>query len=76
LSVFSRGSAEPSADGKTFVFVSEAIENIPAGWKARLTYRFLSPDEFEQTFDLASAEKDFECYSRGIMKRKPLNPGK
>lgn len=39
----------PPADGKTFVFVSEAIENIPAGFKARLTYRILDADSFEQT---------------------------
>lgn len=59
----------PPADGRTFVFVTERIENIPAGFKARLTYRILDPDAFEQTFDLAAPGKDFECYSRGVMKR-------
>src|SRR5688572_27370767 len=29
-----------SADGKTIVFISEGIENIPAGWRARETYKF------------------------------------
>lgn len=58
------------ADGKTFVFVTEAIENIPAGFTARLTYRVLDADTFEQTFDLAAPGKDFECYSNGVMKRK------
>ncbi len=57
------------ADGKTFVFVSESIENIPAGFKARLTYRLLDPDSFEQTFDLAPPGQAFTCYSKGVMKR-------
>src|SRR5262245_54129304 len=34
-----------SADGKTFVFTTERIENIPAGWRARETYRILNADE-------------------------------
>ena len=29
---------QPSADNKTIVFVSEAIENIPTGYRARETY--------------------------------------
>jgi hypothetical protein len=57
------------ADGKTFVFVSEAIENIPPGFRARLSYRLVGPDSFEQTFDLASPGQDFQCYSKGIMQR-------
>ena len=57
------------AEGKPFVFVSEAIENIPAGFKARLTYRILDPDSFEQTFDLAPPGQAFTCYSKGVMKR-------
>jgi hypothetical protein len=62
------------ADGKMFVFVSEAIENIPPGFKARLTYKVLDADTFEQTFDLAAPGKDFECYSKGVMKRKKGEP--
>jgi hypothetical protein len=62
------------ADGKTFVFVSEAIENIPPGFRARLTYRVLDPDSFEQTFDLASPGQEFTCYSKGVMKRQKGEP--
>ena len=62
-------SLPAAAEGKTFVFVSEAIENIPAGFKARLTYRILDPDTFEQTFDLAPPGQAFTCYSKGVMKR-------
>jgi len=61
-------------DGKTYVFVTEAIENIPAGFKARLTYKVLDADTFEQTFDLAAPGKEFECYSKGVMKRKKGEP--
>jgi hypothetical protein len=61
-------------DCKTFVLVSESIENIPAGFKARLTYRILDADSFEQTFDLAPAGQEFRCYSKGVMKRQKGEP--
>lgn len=59
-----------SDEGKTFVFVSEHIENIPEGFKARLTYKVINDDEFLQSFDLAGPGKEYECYSTGVMKRK------
>jgi hypothetical protein len=55
--------------GKTIVFTTESIENIPAGWRARETYQVLSPDEFTQTFELAEPGKDFELYVRNQFKR-------
>jgi hypothetical protein len=64
----------PAADARTFVFVSEAIENIPAGFKARLTYKILDSDTFEQTFDLAPPGQAFTCYSQGVMKRQKGAP--
>jgi D-arabinose 1-dehydrogenase-like Zn-dependent alcohol dehydrogenase len=59
-----------SADGKTIVFTSESIENIPAGYRARETYKILGPDEFTETFEIAEPGKDFEIYSEGHFKRK------
>ncbi|MEK6320931.1 MAG: hypothetical protein AABN33_04535 [Acidobacteriota bacterium] len=59
-----------SADGKTFVFITESIENIPAGWRARETYRILSADEFVEEFELAAPGKDFELYSESRHRRK------
>jgi len=56
-------------EGKTFIFVSEQAENLPPQFKARLTYKILNPNEFQQTFDLAMPGKDFECYQTGVMKR-------
>lgn len=58
-----------SPDGKTLHFVTVRIENIPAGWRARESYRILSPDEIEETFWLAPPGGDFERYSRTLLQR-------
>ena len=57
-----------SSDSK-LVFTTEAIENIPPGWRARETYIVHGPDEFEEIFELAEAGKPFEVYSRARLKR-------
>jgi hypothetical protein len=57
-----------SADG-TLVFVTKSIENIPSGWRARETYKIISPGEFEEVFELAPPDKPFELYSRVRLKR-------
>jgi len=62
-------SADLDAKLGTLAFISEAIENIPPGWRARETYVVLGPDEFEETFDLAGPGKPFELYSRVRLKR-------
>ena len=59
-----------SDDGRSFVFTSAAIENIPQGWRARESYRFLSNDEFIETFALAGPGKEFETYSETRFRRK------
>ena len=56
-------------EGKTFIFVSEQLENLPPEYKARLTYKILNPNEFQMTFDLATPGQDYECYASGVMKR-------
>ena len=60
---------QPSADDKTIVFVSEAIENIPPGYRARETYTILSRDEFTERFEIAEPGKDFALYSEARFKR-------
>jgi hypothetical protein len=60
---------QPSADDRTIVFVSEAIENIPAGYRARETYAIPNRDEFTERFEIAEPGKDFELYSEARMKR-------
>jgi hypothetical protein len=59
--------AESSA--ARIVFTTEAIENIPAGWRARESYVVHGPDEFEEIFELAENGKPFEVYSRARLKR-------
>ena len=61
-----------SEDGKLIVVVSEAFENIPAGWKARETYRILNENEFTETFELAGPGKDFTVYTQNHFKRQIL----
>lgn len=58
-----------SSDGKTIVFISEAIENFPAGWKAKETYQLLKDDEFVETFELAAPNKNFKVYTNTVFKR-------
>ena len=60
---------EGSADGKTLIFVTDRIENIPDGWRARETYKIVSPDEYAEVFELAPPQKEFELYSESHWKR-------
>jgi hypothetical protein len=57
-------------DDKSFAFTTEQIENIPAGWRARETYRIVSPDEFVEVFELEEPGKDFEIYTENRYTRK------
>lgn len=59
-----------SADGRKMIFITESIENIPSGWKARETYEVLSDNEFVETFELAAPGKDFTVYSKVKMTRE------
>lgn len=58
-----------SADGKTITFVTESIENIPAGWRGRETYTF-TENGFTEVFDLAEPGKDFAPYTRARFQRQ------
>lgn len=59
-----------SPDKKFIVFVSEAIENIPAGFRARESYKIVGENEFIETFEIAEPGKDFELYSSVTLNRK------
>jgi hypothetical protein len=59
-----------SADSRTVVFVTVAIENIPAGWRARETYAFSGENEFTEKFELAEPGKEFAPYSESHFHRK------
>ena len=58
-----------SADKKTLAFISESIINIPKGWRAKETYRLISDNEFEETFELAEPGKEFTVYSKARFTR-------
>jgi hypothetical protein len=55
----------------SLVFTSEAIENIPSGFRARETYRMAGPDEFLERFEMAEPGGAFALYSETRFKRKP-----
>lgn len=46
-----------AAEGKTFTFLTESIENIALGWRAREIYRIVSANEFIETFEPRGAGK-------------------
>jgi hypothetical protein len=58
-----------SPDKRTIVFISESIENIPAGFRAKETYQILNDNEFTERFELAEPGKDFELYSKATLKK-------
>ena len=53
-----------SPDGKTIVFITETIENIPKGWRGRETYTVNEGKVLSEVFDLAEPNKDFELYTK------------
>jgi len=59
-----------SADRKTIAFVSENIENISSGFRAKETYHIINNDEFTETFELAEPGKEFKVYSKTVLKRQ------
>ena len=62
---------EPPSKPGTLVFVSETIENIPQGYRARETYTFIGDNELEEVFEIAEPGKDFALYSKAYLKRVP-----
>jgi hypothetical protein len=62
---------DPASTVTRLVLTTESIENIPAGWRARETYTFVSPNELEEIFELAEPGKPFEVYSRTRLTRAP-----
>ena len=56
---------------KKMVFVSEAIENISPGWRARETYFFVNENEFIERFELAEPGRDFALSAEAHLKRMP-----
>ena len=59
-----------AADGNLIVFISESLENIPAGYRAKETYRILNENEFREVFEIAEPGKEFTVYSENRFKRQ------
>jgi hypothetical protein len=57
-------------DKRTIVFVTEAIENLPPGWKARETYRILDQNRMMEVFELAEPGKEYVEYSKVEFSRR------
>ena len=60
---------DPDSSSTRISLTSEALENAPAGWRARETYVVHGPDDFEEVFELAETGKPFSVYSRTRLKR-------
>jgi hypothetical protein len=58
-----------AADG-ALVFTTEAIENLPAGWRARETLRRDGPDRLTAVFEVAEPGKDFAVYAQNRLVRR------
>ncbi|MGE5559692.1 MAG: hypothetical protein ACM3XN_01375 [Chloroflexota bacterium] len=59
-----------NTDGSELVFETESIENIPAGFRARTTYRLDGPDTLRTFFELAEPGAEFTLYSENCLQRK------
>lgn len=58
-----------SPDGKTIVFVTESIENIPKGYRCRETYTLNDANEISEAFEMAEPGKEFEPYTKASFKK-------
>jgi hypothetical protein len=59
-----------SSDMKKLIFLSESIENVPAGFKAKLTYEIISENEFIEYFELAPPRKEFTLYTTNHWRKR------
>jgi hypothetical protein len=57
-----------SADGMALLFISEAIENIPAGWRAKEVLT-ITANSLTEIFYLAQPGKEYEEYTKATLSR-------
>jgi hypothetical protein len=57
-------------EGRRLVFESESIQNLPAGWRARLTLTILDDSNFIEVFELAEPGQDHEELLRNHWTRR------
>ena len=51
-----------SSKGNEWVFVAGQLENVPVGWKARLTLIFKAENEYHERFELDTNGKGYREY--------------
>lgn len=51
------------------ILVSESLESVPAGWRARYTYQLVATDEYHELFELDSG-RGYERYVFGRFLRQ------
>lgn len=51
-----------ASTAESLVFEAEHLENVPLGWRARVTFDFKGGDEFHEHFDLDTAKCSYERY--------------
>ncbi len=51
-----------STDLKYIVFLSRALENMPDGWKARMTIQIIDDGNYREQFDMARPGEPFRQY--------------
>jgi len=56
-------------EGEELTFVTEAIEGLPPGFRARQVLRRAGPDDLVTRFAIAAPGKDFEAYSENRLRR-------
>jgi hypothetical protein len=53
-------SLDASNGGDRFVLTSESLENLPSGWRARITLTIQDTDTFDEVFELAAPGKEYD----------------
>ena len=57
---------ESTNDGKTLVFGNRANRKPPDDWGARETYKIVSPDEYNEVFELAPPQKSSQYMPKAV----------
>jgi hypothetical protein len=52
-------------------FISEHLENVPEGWRARVLFEFTGDSEYQEHFDLDTATGSFQRYVTARFYRVP-----
>ena len=60
---------EISKDGNTLTFMSVAVENAPAGTRAKLIFQKINDRELIQKFLVAWPDKEYTCFSDNHLKK-------